>query len=593
MSYLSEIFSIIGEKGKRSLLSMVVIFLFLSILDVIGIGLIAPYLSLIGGFNLENVDKISDFTGNINILPGSHESMIIVMGIVLVILFFVKTLFVYYVNYRILSFSQYHMIRLRTMLMRTYQSISYSDYLQTNSAEHVHVIQNLTSSLTAVLMAMLKILSESIVGIIILTLLLIVNSYMVIFLAIFLGGGVWIFDIVFRNKLFIYGQTANNAAQNMLQGIKEGMYGLKDIRVLGKEKYFYKMVENGVTTMAENERKASLIQVMPRYILEFFLVSFVVIVVIIAINISGSSSELMPTIVLFGVASLRLMPAFSTLSNSLTTIRHNRHAIQKLHKDLSSIKDKSYHEEGKIKSDKYIDFNSLHLNNVNFSYSGNNMPALKNISLNIYKNESIGIIGSSGSGKTTLVNVMLGLLVPQEGDIFYNNILLNSTLTDWWSHVAYLPQQVFLTDDTLRNNVALGEDGMVDDSRVFDSLRQAELLDFVKQLPNGIDTFIGEGGIRLSGGQRQRVALARAFYFNRNVLIMDESTSSLDNETEREIIREVKSIKGKRTLIIVAHRMSTVQHCDRIYRMHNGEIIDEGDYHSVVEKSVLGSVKFE
>jgi ABC-type bacteriocin/lantibiotic exporter with double-glycine peptidase domain len=134
---------------------------------------------------------------------------------------------------------------------------------------------------------------------------------------------------------------------------------------------------------------------------------------------------------------------------------------------------------------------------------------------------------------------------------------------------------------------------MVDDSRVFDSLRQAELLDFVKQLPNGIDTFIGEGGIRLSGGQRQRVALARAFYFNRNVLIMDESTSSLDNETEREIIREVKSIKGKRTLIIVAHRMSTVQHCDRIYRMHNGEIIDEGDYHSVVEKSVLGSVKFE
>ena len=186
-------------------------------------------------------------------------------------------------------------------------------------------------------------------------------------------------------------------------------------------------------------------------------------------------------------------------------------------------------------------------------------------------------MGSSGSGKTTLVDVLLGLLDPQEGEISYNGKPMGDSLSKWRSQVAYLPQQVFLIDNTFRNNIALGmEDEEINDIQLHEAIRQARLKDLVEQLPNGVETLLGERGIRLSGGQRQRVSLARAFYHGRSVLVMDEATSSLDNETELEIVDEIKHLKGKKTMIVIAHRLSTIQHCTRIYRLENGEITGSG-----------------
>ena len=200
--------------------------------------------------------------------------------------------------------------------------------------------------------------------------------------------------------------------------------------------------------------------------------------------------------------------------------------------------------------------------------------ALHNISIEIKSGDSIGIIGVSGSGKTTLIDTLLGLLAPQDGKIFYNNNLMADSLKEWRSQVAYLPQQVFLIDNTLRHNVALGlEDNEIDDDALHKALHKAQLSGLIDQLEQGVNTMIGENGVRLSGGQRQRIALARAFYHNRNVLVLDEATSALDNETESEIVEEIRRLKGKVTMIVIAHRHSTIEHCDRIFRLEEGRIV--------------------
>ena len=228
---------------------------------------------------------------------------------------------------------------------------------------------------------------------------------------------------------------------------------------------------------------------------------------------------------------------------------------------------------------------------VSFSYPITHQKALNQISLEIRSDESIGLIGPSGSGKTTLVDVLLGLLEPQSGEIIFNGKPLNLNLKQWRSQVAYIPQEIFLIDNTLRCNVALGiPETEINDLRLQEALSRARLLEVVEQMPLGLDTLLGERGVRLSGGQRQRVALARSFYHGRNILVMDEATSALDNETESEIIEEIKHLKGQKTLVVIAHRLSTVQHCDRIYRLGNGEIVESGTPEQVLNFNKMASV---
>jgi ABC-type bacteriocin/lantibiotic exporter with double-glycine peptidase domain len=317
-----------------------------------------------------------------------------------------------------------------------------------------------------------------------------------------------------------------------------------------------------------------MISSIPRYLLEVFIVSFVVILVVGSILLNHDIVVILPMIAMFGVAALRLLPIASALSGSLVRLRYSDDAMSKLYNDLIEFDVNS----GKLFYDNNVKstFSNLKINKISFNYPNHKINALNDISITISAGDSIGFMGASGAGKTTLVDVLLGLLEPQQGEILYNDKKLKDIKT-WQSQVAYLPQQVFLIDDSLRNNVALGvNDKDIDDRKIKESIRQASLNDIVEKLPQGIDTLIGERGIRLSGGQRQRIAIARAFYFDKSVFIMDESTSALDNETEEEIVQEIKLLKGKKTLIVIAHRHSTIKYCDIIYKLKNGRIIETG-----------------
>jgi len=573
--YFSEILYLLGDE-KNKLKFLLVLFLIVSVLDLLGLGLVAPYITFI-------VDPALIKDGALGIiifklgLPNDIATLSVIFGALLFFIFLIKVVIIIYINYRIASFSQYQQVRLRSHLMSSYQNLPYTEYLQRNSSEYIYSMQVLVEQFSnQVVLTGLRTIGDSIVALAIFMLLAWTNWYAFSLLIVLLGLIIFCYDLFFRDKLKNYGIQTNLASKSILKGTSEGIDGLKEIRVLGKLEYFHNQVLKGAEKLAFNQTRFTVITTSPRYLLELLLVGFVVLVVIISVLTGQDSATLLPVLGVFGLAAMRLMPIATGLSNSLTRLRYGRDAVSILYKDLLNLdKNKFIPEKIKIlNSEKFI---SLTLNQVNFSYPSTDRLALDKVSLSIKAGESIGIIGASGSGKTTLIDVLLGLLKPDNGLISFNSSPLEEKLSHWRSQAAYLPQQVFLIDNTLKRNVALGvEEHNIDQKLLFEAIEKSQLLELLGQLPEGVDTLLGERGVRLSGGQRQRVALARAFYHQRSVLVMDEATSALDNETEHEIVEEIKRLKGLITTIIIAHRLTTVEHCDRIYLLEKGKLVSSG-----------------
>jgi ATP-binding cassette, subfamily B, bacterial PglK len=269
-------------------------------------------------------------------------------------------------------------------------------------------------------------------------------------------------------------------------------------------------------------------------------------------------------------------------------MRHSTYVLDRLYLDLKEV-DKVVETEKKIKqltqANADLTFEKeVVLDRVTYQYPGVTEPSLKDISLALRRGESIGLIGKSGAGKTTLVDVILGLLVPDSGEIKVDGVSVNENLRSWQNLIGYIPQSIFLTDDTIERNIAFGvTDDKIDRQRLHQAIQAAQLTELMKDLPDGLDTIVGERGVRLSGGQRQRVGIARALYHEREILVLDEATAALDNETESLVTEAIKSLSGKKTTIIIAHRLSTIEHCDRVYMLEKGQIIKSGNYHDVVK----------
>ena len=573
--YLIEILYLVGE-SRSKLPALILLFLFSSILDLLGLGLIAPYVSLIMNFENQNIDWIGNKIIALG-LPMEQEFILIWMGVVLITVFLFKALTALYINHTIIVFSNMQEVRLKSYLMQTYQHLPYTEYIKRNSAEYVNAIIGHTISFRGALEMGLKTLSDGIIAIAIFSLLALTNGIALSLLVIILGVLVFGYDRVFRSRIKEYGRQSHHYATRLVQGVNEGIEGFKEIRILGREKYFYDLIKHNAERWTQNQGKTNIISSSPRYFLEFVLITFIVMLVITAYLFGNNLKALVPTIGFIGMAALRLLPVIHGLSNSLVHLRHNRFAVGWLYTDLIKLKEspKSVWESSTKSTNG--EFHELVLDGIQYFYPESKMPALDQISLRLQEGETVGFIGPSGAGKTTLVDLILGLLKPSKGSLLYNGEELKGSLSRWQSQIAYLPQQVFLIDNTLRNNVALGiNDNEIDDQLVHESLNNASLQEFVDTLPQGIETKLGERGVRLSGGQRQRVAIARAFYHGRNVLVMDEATSALDHETESEIVEEIKRLKGKKTIIVIAHRLTTVQHCDRIYCLEKGKIVNSG-----------------
>ncbi len=586
-SNISKIVFLLGNQFSK-VPFLVLSFIFLSSLDIIGLGLIVPYAALL----IEQESSLSTFLisffDNYQI-DMSKKQLVTLMGLLIVFIFFIKGILSIIINRYILKFSAYQGVRLSTYLMKSYQNMTYSEFTRRNSSEYIYSINVLTSLYSLLVQAYLRILSETIL-IIFIFLLLAYNNPLILFLLITIVlGAILSYDLLFKKALVKYGELRNIHSTNQIQSVNEGISGFKEIRVLGKENYFYKKIKFNAERYAKYFIKSNLIITSSRYFLEFILIFFIVIIIMITIYSNIETASLLSTLALFGAATVRLAPSANQIITSINSLRSGENSVELLYKDISNLENavdvNKQALSSIIKSSEVNKFNSIKLENLSFTYEGAKTISINNINLKILKGETIGIIGPTGSGKTTLVDILLGLLKPSKGNITYNDKNFDENTELWQSQIAYLPQEIFIMDNTLLQNIILDENVTNNNQLLGNVIKKANLDTMVRNLNLGVKTIIGENGIRLSGGQRQRIALARAMYHERDVLIFDEATSALDNDIEERIMSEIKSFKGEKTIIIIAHRLSTLKFCDRIYRIENGKIVESGSYKDVIQRN--------
>jgi ABC-type multidrug transport system fused ATPase/permease subunit len=572
MIYIKNVLFLLGE-NRGQLRKIFFFFVLVSILDLIGIGIIGPFLGVVFG-GADSLPKV--ITNFLPISDYKHSELVLILAIVMVLIYSVKTIIGTSIMRAVIKFSQRQQYNLRTKLIYSYQNLDYTKIIKRNSSEYVNTIQLMVPNYANLVMFCLQALGDGIVAIMIVSFLAWTNlhafSFLVVITAVFLVG----FDLLVRKKMSQAGENANISSSLIVRYTNEILRGFKEIRVLKQETYFRENVSQNADIFSNAMTTMNFYSMLPKYIFEMIIIIFIASLSVASTYINEDPMSLVPTLGIFAMASIRMVPLARNFSFTLSRIRYTKDTVIKLANDLKDV-DFNFEisQKPEINTDIPIfnEVKTIKLENISYTYPNASLPALKNISIDISEGQHIGIIGSSGAGKTTLVDTILGLLKPSKGRISINGHDVTQHLHSLWDHVAYLPQEAFIIDGSIKQNIALGiSDKLIDEAQLKYAIKNAQLDEVVTNLPNGLMTNLGENGVNLSGGQRQRIALARAFYFNRKILVLDEATSSLDTKTEAQIINHLNSLKSKITIISITHRTNSLEYCDNIYTISNGSI---------------------
>ena len=584
-NYFHKYFFLFGKNQQR-LIPLIILILVSSLLDIMGIGLIGPFISILT--NPESLSnntfwlRCSEIFGISNFNQG-----IILIGLVIIFSFYIKAFIGFWVRKYIITFSLFVQSDSTSRLMSAYQNMPYQFHLKRNTSSLILSTSSHTSTFSHhTLMSSLDLISEAIVVLMILALLGTINLYVTMCMVILLGIVYLLYDRIIKDRVKKAGKDVANASEGIIQGVKQGIEGFKEIRVYGKEHYFNKVVKDSTVSFANVSSYYGGLKIIPRYLFESTIISFVIGMSIFSIKFYQTPMDMFPILGTFAIAAVRLVPSSNRITQALISIRFSSFAMNELYRDINEINNNKMdfldYKSLENQQSNYK-FQVLNIDNISYRYPDKDVDAISNLTMSIEDKKSIGIIGKTGSGKTTLINILLGFFTPQKGVININGIPLQNDLRGWLDLIAYIPQDVFILDDTIESNIALGiPEDKIDKGKLEKSIKVAQLQDVIEKLPEKIKTVVGERGIRLSGGERQRLALARAFYHERQVIVMDEATAALDNETEENLVKAINELKMDRTMIIIAHRLSTLKDCDMIYRIDNGQIIDSGDYNSVI-----------
>lgn len=599
--YLSKFLYIIG-KQKNRLILLVFLFLLTSLLDTVGIGLIGPFIALAStpgsihkNFWLYWVYAQSGLN--------SESLFIALFGLAITVIFYAKSFLSFRVQKYVFKFSYNQKGELCEKLLRAYLAAPYTFHLSRNTALLIQNIINETNHFcNGIMLPLLNSAAYAIVALFLSLLLIKTDLTATLFIL-----GILLIPFLlyqkFKNQLVQWGKEASKAQVEMIRTINHSLGGLKETRIIGCEPYFEHQISEHVQQFEAALSSSQTFKLLPRILIEAFLITFLVGFTSIFILSNHSVQNLTAVLGVFALASIRLIPAISQLTNAISSLRHHSHSLNKLYFDLKEIEElklskepKLSHHSNPVGLSSYENYgkqvmpfgNQIVLDGVTYSYPNTPEPALKDMCLTLKKGESIALIGKSGAGKTTLVDVILGLLEPQRGDIKVDGVSIYNELRSWQNLIGYIPQSIFLMDDTVESNIAFGvPDHLIDPERLEKAIRDAQLTELIEELPQGVKTVIGERGVRLSGGQRQRMGIARVLYHEREILVLDEATSALDNETEKLVNEAIKSLSGTKTLIIIAHRLTTVEHCDCVYLLEKGCVVKSGSYREVVLEPTL------
>lgn len=591
IQFLSKFLYVLKGKHKN-LFVLLILFLFVSFLEALGTGLVGPFISLATNPNILNQNywlKLIYTALSLN----SKSQFLTLVGLLVIVIFYLKSFLSFHVQKYIFEFGFNQQGELSYKLMKLYLAAPYTFHLSRNSAV---IIQNTITETERfannLMMPLLTCISNAVIIFALLLLLVNTSALAIVIIAGILIISFFIFHL-FKDKLAYWGKEGSEAHTEIIRLINHSLGGLKETRVIGCESYFTDKIQEQAKRFGNSASLAVGLSNLPRYMIEAFLITFLIGFTFLFISINPENTQNLSSVLgIFALASIRLLPATGNLISGINGIKYNTYSLDKIYLDFKELEiatdRKSLPLQNSIpfSSGKVLSFtNRIVLDNVVYCYPNTPKNALEGVSLEIKKGQSIGLIGKSGAGKTTLVDVILGLLVPQGGDIRIDDVSIYDDLRCWQNMIGYVPQSIFLMDDTFEKNIAFGvPEELIDRKRLNQAIQAAQLSDVVEQLPNGIKTEVGERGVLLSGGQRQRVGIARALYHEREILVLDEATAALDNETESLVSEAIKSLGGKKTIIIIAHRLSTIEHCDRIFKMEKGQVVTSGSYQEVVLK---------
>lgn len=576
-----RLWGLLGRAERKSAIGLLGMMFMGMALEILGVGLVIPALAL-----LTQRDFASEYPKlqpALQALGNPRQEALVVGGMVaLVGVYLVKALLLALLAWRQANFAFGLQAQLSQRLFTTYLRQPFTFHLQRNSAQLIrNTITEVSAFIGGAVTPGMNLLTECLVLIGLGTLLLVVEPLGALIAVIVLGAAAWGFYRLTGTHVSRWGEARQYHEGLRLQHLQQGLGGAKDIKLMGRETDFLDQYWAHNAQTARAGQFQTTLQQLPRLWIELLAVVGLAIVVVSMMAQGRVLEDVVPTLGLFAAAAFRLMPSVSRVINAAQALRYDLPVINILHEELSLAMPETTGTCTPV-----VPFSiALELKKVGFTYPGAHTAALNDLSFVVRRGETVGFVGSSGAGKSTLVDVLLGLLRPDNGEVWVDGEDIQYALRKWQDQIGYVPQSIYLTDDTLRRNVAFGlPSAQIDEAAVLRAVRAAQLEDFVHGLPQGLATHVGERGIRLSGGQRQRIGIARALYHDPAVLVLDEATSSLDTATERGVMQAVRALQGTKTILVVAHRLSTVEHCDRLYRLEHGRIVAEGTPQSMLTR---------
>lgn len=590
MDVLRKLFSLLTRRERRNLYILFVAVLLMASLQVASVASIMPFLSVASDPSIIQENEYLRWA-YATFGFDDDRSFLITLGLGAFIVLVVSNVFIILTRWAMERYSWGRNHSLSRRLLRSYLYRPYEYFLTRNSSElGKNILEEVKEVADQMLKPTLLGVAKAVVAVFIVGFLVYFDPVVALMVTVVLGAAYGAIYLVVRSQLDDRGEARVEANTKRYQFVGEAFGGIKEVKIQGKEEAFLNLYDDPSERYARNQALYRVIKKAPRYIIEMVAFGGIILIAVYLIAVRESLQQVIPVLGLYAFAGYRLLPALQEAFHGLASARFNIAALNKLHRDLKGLAEARSSASGGADgtaAPPLLLEEDLALREVSYTYPDADRPAIKNLSLAIPARSMVGFVGKTGSGKTTAVDLALGLLRPQEGEITIDGTPLRANnLRRWQQTLGYVPQHIYLSDDTVARNIAFGVPrDQIDMETVREAARRAHILDYVEQdLPNRWETVVGERGVKLSGGQRQRIGIARALYHDPSVLVFDEATSALDQSTEAGVMEAIYDLEGEQTILIISHRLSTVQRADNIFMLEEGRKVGEGSYDQLLEE---------
>lgn len=562
---------IFSTKDKIKIVLLTIIILIGSMLELLAISLFSPFIDGIVDQNAMMESTIMVYIYHFFSFK-KYEYFLALLAVSIIAVYIIKNVYIIIEKNTIYKFAYRIQRTISTKLLKSYMEEPYTFHLNKNIAVLQRSMQEDTDQFAKAILHFMEMAAEACVCIVLGVYLFIVSKSITVVIVGLLLVCLGIFSYINKKYSRKWGEQGQEYKAKIYQWMNQSLSGIKDIKILDRSETFIKNYDNYMKKYVRVLRLNRLIGIMPKYIIEMVCMTGLLSAVLVKMFFGQKElSEFVPQLAIFAVAAFRLLPSVGRINEHLSAVIFATPSIDLIYHDLKEIED--LHVEEIVKDEDWHFKKEIEVKRVTYAYPEGEGNVIENACFHIRKGETVAFVGSSGAGKSTIVDILLGLLPPQQGKILVDGMNVYKNLRTWQKEIGYIPQTIYLSDDSIRNNVAFGiEEENIDEQAVIAALKQAQLYDFVDTLPEGLDTCVGDRGIRLSGGQRQRIGIARALYHKPEILVLDEATSALDNDTEAAVMEAIDSLKGQKTIIIIAHRLTTIKNADTVYEVKDGKV---------------------